>query len=626
MKFKYLVLIFVFSFFKNFGQENFPQGYFIMPIAPGQTTSLSGCFGDIRINHFHAGLDIRTGGAEGKNVYAAASGYVSRIKIMTGGYGNALYVTHPNGYTTVYAHLKVLNDTLQNYLVKKQYEAQKWDIDISPQPNEFPVNQGEIIALSGNTGGSAGPHLHFEIRDQAENILDPSQFGFEELGDYIPPVIEFVTLKCMSTDARINGQFGAFNFAVVRGKNGLYTLPMKILAKGELALEILTYDKSHNSPFRQGINQINLNVNQKQVYNFRIDKMAFDNKLDMNVHVNYEKLIKKGQKIHKCYIETGNSLKLYKTNETNGIFKIENGDNQVDFRVNDAFSNTIALKFNIIYDSLNVSKNIIPQPGIVVIKPTLIDNFLKIEINDPNNVLTNLKIIKNNSESYIPLTSINILQKIIVLDLKNGWPGDLFLNERKIELPVNYYLSPETPKLSLPNTAIDFSGVLYGPQLVNITSSDAELKLHADVIPLKGLGKITWQKQYTIAYPDKFKVYLKDKKPKFIGGDWQGNQVTFFAKEYGTYQTLYDLDPPSITIRTISQDVLKFKVSDSMSGIKDIKCMVNGEWVLMNYEYKSGLIWSEKIDKAKPFEGNVVLTVTDNCNNINTFEVLISTL
>jgi murein DD-endopeptidase MepM/ murein hydrolase activator NlpD len=219
-------------------QQKFPQGYFIMPIAPGQISSLSGCFGDIRTNHFHAGLDVRTGGMEGKNVHAAAEGYVSRIKIQNGGYGNALYVTHPNGLTTLYAHLKVLNDTLQKYLVSQQYQQKTWEIDINLNPEQFLLKKGDIIALSGNTGGSAGPHLHFEIRDAEENVLDPSQFGFTELKDNVSPIIQQISLKCMSADARINGKFGIFNFSAVKGKDGLYRIPQKITAKGYTIFQV----------------------------------------------------------------------------------------------------------------------------------------------------------------------------------------------------------------------------------------------------------------------------------------------------------------------------------------------------------------------------------------------------
>ena len=378
MRFLRVFVFLIFIINSVSAQNKFPQGYFIMPIAPGQATSLSGCFGDIRTNHFHAGLDIRTGGVEGKNVYAAAEGYISRIKIQNGGYGNGLYITHPNGLTTLYAHLKVFNDTLQKYLISKQYELKTWDVDLTLEPNLYKVRQGEIVALSGNTGGSAGPHLHFEIRDAQENILDPSQFGFADLNDKALPEIQFISLKSMSADARINGKFGIFNFPVVRGKNGLYTISQKITAKGTLGLEVLTYDRASNSPFRQGVNQINLVVNHKPVFNFRLDKMAFDNKLDMNVHVNYEKMNKTGQKIHKCYIDEGNTIEAYQTNAEKGKFVIENDSNMVELRVNDAFANTIFSEFYIYKDTTSQDNSGFSTST----KAQILDNFLKIDIGD----------------------------------------------------------------------------------------------------------------------------------------------------------------------------------------------------------------------------------------------------
>lgn len=154
----------------------YDKNYFLFPIKPGEQNSISGCFGDIRVNHFHAGLDIRTDSREGLNVYSAADGYVSRIKIMRNGYGNAVYITHPNGLTTLYGHLKSFTNEIESYLRKKQYEAKTWEIDLYLQAEEIEVSKGELIAFSGNTGGSAGPHLHFEIRDSNENTLDPLDF------------------------------------------------------------------------------------------------------------------------------------------------------------------------------------------------------------------------------------------------------------------------------------------------------------------------------------------------------------------------------------------------------------------------------------------------------------------
>ena len=596
-----------------FGQKIIPQGYFIMPIAPGQISSLSGCFGDIRINHFHAGLDVRTGGVEGKPVYAAANGFISRIKIMNGGYGNALYVTHPNGYTTAYAHLKVFSEEIQAYLVRKQYNQKTWEIDLSLFPNELPVTQRQLIALSGNTGGSGGPHLHFEIRDQEENAIDPALFGFSELTDNVSPVIEFISLKCMSKDASINGKFGIFSFPVVKSKSGLYTVPAKIKAKGKIGLEILTYDKTSGSPFRQGINQINLNVNHENVYNFRLERMPFYNKLDMNVHVNYEKLITKNQKIHKCYVEPGNTLDFYKTNEHRGAFELIDGENLVEIRVNDAAANNSALVFNIEKEGY---KEEIPTIGLLDYELKILDNFVYLKIHKAPEEVKNIEIIKENEDLVLSPRA----NGDFVYDLSDGFPQYIKLGNAKIILPINYHLTKSQPKINTKYLSADFSNALYGDTNVKIEADGSVLDLYQDIIPLKSPAEIIWQKSGSVDHKDKYKVYLEAEKPKFVGGEWQDNKILFNAKEFGRYQTRYDFDAPNISARTINKEILSFRISDALSGIKEIRCHVNDEWTLMNYEYKSGLIWSEKLDKTKPFTGKVVLEVIDNCNNIQTFE------
>ena len=166
---KNCLLIFLFSlhiyysFSQRSGQETFPKGYFIFPINPGQKNTLAGVLGDLRTNHFHAGIDIRTQQREGFQVLAAADGYISRIKVQTTGYGNVIFIKHPNGMTTVYGHLLSYAEPMGSYLRQKQYERQSFDIELNPSPEQFPVRKGQLIALSGNTGGSAGPHLHFEM-------------------------------------------------------------------------------------------------------------------------------------------------------------------------------------------------------------------------------------------------------------------------------------------------------------------------------------------------------------------------------------------------------------------------------------------------------------------------------
>src|ERR1043165_64897 len=143
--------------------QKYPQNYFRNPL--NIPILLAGNFGECRAGHFHSGLDIKTNGKENLPVHAAADGYISRIKMDKGGFGHALYITHPNGYTTLYAHLNNFVPKIQQYLRRQQYAKEKWDIDIQLTPEQFPVAKGQQIAYSGNTGSSTAPHLHFEIRD-----------------------------------------------------------------------------------------------------------------------------------------------------------------------------------------------------------------------------------------------------------------------------------------------------------------------------------------------------------------------------------------------------------------------------------------------------------------------------
>ena len=155
-------------------QSDFPQNEFISPLKI--PVVFAGTFGELRSNHFHSGLDIKTQQRTGLD---SASGYVSRIKVSHYGYGKALYITHLNGYTTVYGHLNSYGPRIESYVKAKQYEAESYEVELFPNPDELVVNQGDLVAYSGNTGGSGGPHVHFEIRDKNERPLNAQLFNIQ---------------------------------------------------------------------------------------------------------------------------------------------------------------------------------------------------------------------------------------------------------------------------------------------------------------------------------------------------------------------------------------------------------------------------------------------------------------
>ncbi len=602
--------------------EEYPQGYFSFPLSPGVTTSLSGSFGDIRINHFHAGLDIRTGGQEGKSIYSAGPGYVSRIKVSTGGYGNALYITHPNGYTTVYGHLKEYAHEIKKYLTQRQYDKQTWEIDLELKPDEIPVKKGELVAISGNTGGSGGPHLHFEIRDAEENTLDPALFGFKEIKDNVAPAVEYISLKCMSDDARINGQFGDFDFPVVLSAEGNYSLPKELQLWGDIGLEIYTYDKAQTSPFKLGIKKLEIQKNELITFYYHLDKLAFHNKIDCNLHTNYRRMVESNDKLHKGYFETGNSMELYEYDRNLGVLNCrEAGESTlINIKLSDSYNNERLVNFR-----FQVKKE---QSGAV---PNLLGKYdeYKVFLFDTQLKLIRLKqngslvLWNTQGEKQVTPAYSNAREETFVFDLRSGFFTHFLHKGAKVKLPVTHRISPEEREINENAYEIDFQNTLFHPLFVNIENTGRKLILDKDDKPLRESFYVKWKPQTGGILEEKDKVYnVAGKKPKYTGGTWKGDHVTFRPKEFGTYEVLRDETPPTIEIRKISASELVFRISDTLSGIASFECLVNGEWVLMEYEYKNGLLWSEKKDST-PFSGEVELRVTDQCNNTKTIKATI---
>ena len=161
---KSAVFILILVSFVSYSQKKYPPNYFQSPL--DIPIVLAGTFGELRSNHFHAGIDIKTQGKEGLKVYAVAEGYVSRIKVQQYGYGKAIYVTHPNGYTSVFGHLNKFKKEIESFIQRIQYRKENYETgNIYPKKDQFIIKKGEVIAFSGDTGGSGAPHLHFEIRD-----------------------------------------------------------------------------------------------------------------------------------------------------------------------------------------------------------------------------------------------------------------------------------------------------------------------------------------------------------------------------------------------------------------------------------------------------------------------------
>lgn len=603
--------------------QEYPKGYFMFPIQPGQQASLSGGFGDLRTNHFHAGLDIRTGGAEGLPIYAAAEGYVSRIRVMRGGYGNVLYITHPNGYTTVYGHLKNYNDRIEQYLRQQEYNQQTWDIELTPSPDEILIKKGEIVAISGNTGASGGPHLHFEIRDQFENAINPMKFGFWEVQDSQSPVIERVILKTLNAYSRVNGEFGRVSVAPTRVSEGNYSLPTVIKAHGIVGLELNTYDRSQTSPFRMGITELEVQVDGITTYKLNLEKMPFDISKDINVHIDYEIAETNGVRIQKCYVSDGNRLSIYETDKNQGKIYVKDGQlHQVYIRVKDSYGNSTNLNFSIQGDqpNENYEEELADESNFVGnISTSITENTLAIRA---KNAKTTTAILQYKGiPKSVPLSYKRGKESVYLYDLNKGIADFVQVENSSERIGIKQEILPKKGQFySEPNLQIDFADALYDTLYLRTNVNANKISINSEKIPLKDFINVTWTPAGMAVSPKTGIYYVNDGR-KYLGGTWSGNRIQFKTKELGDFQIISDYEAPAIRPVKIDSTYLSFSISDGLSGIKNFNCYVNGQWVLMDYEYKSNRIWSIKLDESQTFSGDLKLEVTDNVGNLAVYEV-----
>jgi hypothetical protein len=341
------LLIFFFLYKYSVSQNYstaYPQGYFRNPL--NIPIQLVANFGELRPDHFHMGLDIRTKGKENLPVYAVADGYVSRIKIEKYGYGNAVYINHPNGYTTLYAHLNSFFPALSEYIKTKQYSEQTRKQDFELRPGLFHVKKGQFIAYSGNTGGSAGPHLHFEIRDtKTGKNLNPLLFGFNII-DKQPPVIKDLYWY----DRRFSTYFVSANQIPVTKKNNLYTSTSKVVKVNSplVSFGISAEDRSNSSSFNLGIYAAELFIDSSLVHAFKLNNISYTHTRYANACIDYSKLIKEKKYVQYLAVLPGNKLNIFSPAMGNGIIILtDTSQHAIKINVKDAYGNLAALNFTI---------------------------------------------------------------------------------------------------------------------------------------------------------------------------------------------------------------------------------------------------------------------------------------
>ncbi len=324
--------------------KNYPQGYFRDPL--NIPIVLAGNFGELRPNHFHSGMDIKTQQRENLPVHAAADGYVSRISVSHTGFGNAIYITHPNGYTTVYAHLNRYFPELEQYVKQREYEQETWAMDISIPPDRFPVRKGQFIAWSGNTGGSAGPHLHFEIRNsQTEKPLNPLLFGFD-VPDTRAPEVSRIAIYNM--DKSIYEQQPLM--VPVKKVNGEYvtTAPIIKVRAAKAGVAVQAIDRQSNSDNPNGIFEAVLIENDVPNIDFQLDDIGYEETRYLNAHIDYKVKKGGGPFLQLMFSLPGNMLNIYHNLKGDGSLDLSDGAaHAIKLLVKDAYGNSSTVRFQL---------------------------------------------------------------------------------------------------------------------------------------------------------------------------------------------------------------------------------------------------------------------------------------
>tara|TARA_B100001057_G_C22868593_1_gene957698 strand:- start:783 stop:2429 length:1647 start_codon:yes stop_codon:yes gene_type:complete len=541
-----------------FSQSEYPQDYFRDPL--DITLVLSGTFAELRSSHFHSGLDIKTQQKTGLKVYAAAEGYVSRIKISHYGYGKALYITHPNGYTTVYAHLQKFSDRLEKYIKECQYDKESFEVEVFPSADELLIAPDEVIAYSGNTGGSGGPHLHFEIRDNQERPINPMLFGID-IKDSKKPFVSAVYAYPKDENAVINGKNERVPLRLIPQQSGDYEVE-KITAYGNIGFGVTSYDMQDLAPNNNGVSNIQTFFNGNKSLEIDFKRFSFDETKHIKRLIDYEYFKTKKSRIQKLFIEKNNTLSLYKDAYDNGYVTIEDSTSSVyktrirDFKGNETWINIpIRGKYEVLETPENHSYN---KTTIFADQATELKSGL-ITVNFyPNTVYENVNIDYSVSSDTLHLHEDNIpLQKnfYINYDLNNYKSEDL--DKMFIARLYGYYQRPSYVSTKRKGNILSAGSKIFGTYTLAMD---------------------------TVA-PTITPVNFKDKK---------------WLSKYR---------------------YLKVKIDDDLSGISKYRATVNGKWILMEYDYKTNMLVHDFNDNiVKDTKNDLKIIVTDNVGNSSTFE------
>lgn len=594
---------------------------FLFPINPGVQNYLAGTMGELRPNHFHAGIDVKTFGKINLPIYAIQDGFVSRIKVSRYGYGKVVYIEHPNGYTSVYAHLNKFSDALEKYITEKQYEKEVFEIELFPPSDKFTFKRGEVIAYSGNTGGSTGPHLHFEIRDINQEPLNPLAFHFEEIKDKVAPTFNELALKPLSLNARINYEFERKELRCKRTGRSKYDAGI-IEASGWIGLEVDCFDRLDEMPNKNGVPDIKVVVNKDTIFHYKMDHFSFYETKCINQLIDYPVYRSKGVRFQKCYVDDGNTLDNYRTNDHKGKLYIQpDSVYYVTVLLTDAHENQATLSLKIKGKPPKKMVNFSASNSHVTPRYTLFNNILMATFPYSEDTIATLYSYPNNITLIRSYVERN--KAIFLYDLNQAIPDSLTYKSNTLSFNFDSKIIPQKRvSYFYDKMIVDFyETTLFDTLFVSPEVTDQYVEINSEKIPLKNGINITIKDIDTSKVDDHTQAYQigYNGYPSYVGGELDKKKMhyKFYTKELGKYALIKDEKPPVITYIRHNSQTIVLRVSDNLSGIGSVKATLNGKWLLM--EYDKHILTAKFKEENYTFAGDFEIEVSDNAGNITTF-------
>jgi murein DD-endopeptidase MepM/ murein hydrolase activator NlpD len=546
----------------------YPGNDFISPV--NREIKLSGTFGELRSNHFHAGLDIKSSnGASGDPVYAAKEGYISRIRVEEFGYGNALYIEHPNGFTTLYAHLDRFAPEIAAYVKREQYKAETFELDLMPEPGLFPVEQAQLIGNMGNTGYSLGPHLHFEIRHTEGQVpINPLHFGYT-VPDQKPPVVQQLIAYELDEKGQVLHSKVLQPKTISSGKFG-FTEPVKV-GSPRVSFAVRTYDTQDGASNQNGVYSIHCKVDEDPTFAFAFDEIPFDQSRYLNAHIDYRRRIYENKFYHRCHPLEGNKLPIYYTGVDKGMIYLNaEQSRKVRLDVADFNGNISSLSFEVIRDM-----TLLPKAATAQVYQAL---------GMPDEVC------------ILSQPGIQVV-----------WPKGSFYERTPLSIEV------------IPSEGLS----CYSPGYA-ISPTDVPVHYFFDV-NIEGLG---------VPEPLRDKAFVARCEPSGgiinCGATWIGNNLCTNVRQIGTYTIMVDTIAPYVSTLHFGPKMagwtrMAFKISDNFSTkdkARDLlyDAWVDGQWILMTLDGKSGVL-THTFDGSIPAgDHSLLLKVTDDRGNVTVLE------